>query len=232
VAGKLTINGKGSYVGLPKAVNGAELANPADTPDNIVYNVYPQEDGSVLVSVEAGAGVWWNYKLVKTAEAAEPSVLAGTWYMSLADASLGVGPNEFDVSWWANDAAVTDGRACYFDDSYVFGAYGSFANVQDGETWVEAWQGVGEDQCAAPVAPHDGSANASYSYDAEAQTITVNGLGAYIGLPKAINGAEIAATADAASSITYNAYLNDDGTMGVTVEAGAGVWWNYVLTRD
>ena len=124
------------YVGLPKAVNGAELANPADAPDSITYNVYPQEDGSVLVSVEAGAGVWWNYKLVKTAEAAEASVLAGTWYMSLADGSLGVGPSEFDVSWWANDAAVTDGRACYFDDSYVFGCIRLIdsANVQDGET--------------------------------------------------------------------------------------------------
>ena len=232
MAGTLTINGKGSYVGLPKAVNGSELANPADAPDSIVYNVYPQEDGSVLVSVEAGAGVWWNYKLVKTADAAEASVLAGTWYMSLADGSLGVGPSEFDVSWWSNDGAVTDGRACYFDDSYVFGAYGSFANVQDGDTWVEAWQGVGEDQCAAPVAPHDGSANASFNYDAEAQTLTINGLGAYIGLPKAVNGAEIASPAEAASSITYNAYLNDDGTMDVTVEAGAGVWWNYVLIRE
>ena len=33
------------------------------------------------------------------------------------------------------------------------------------------------------------------------------------------------------ASITYNAYLNEDGTMSVTVEAGDGVWWNYLLTR-
>ena len=231
-AGTLTITGQGSYVGLPKAVNGAEIGSPADAPDSITYNAYPQEDGSVLVTVEAGAGVWWNYKLVKTAEAAEPSVLAGTWYMSLGDGSLGVGPSEFDISWWSNSAEVTETRACYFDDEYVFGAYGSFANVQQDQTWVEAWQGVDADACAAPVAPHDGSANARFAYDAEAQTLTVSGLGAYIGLPKAINGAEIGSTADAASSITYNAYLNDDGTMDVTVEAGAGVWWNYVLTKD
>ena len=186
----------------------------------------------MLVTVEAGAGVWWNYKLVKTAEAAEPSVLAGTWYMSLGDGSLGVGPSEFDISWWSNSAEVTETRACYFDDEYVFGAYGSFANVQQDQTWVEAWQGVDADACAAPVAPHDGSANARFAYNAEAQTLTVSGLGAYIGLPKAINGAEIGSPADAASSITYNAYVNDDGTMDVTVEAGAGVWWNYVLTRD
>ena len=230
--GTLTISGQGSYVGLPKAVNGAEIGSPADAPESITYNAYPQEDGSVLVTVEAGAGVWWNYKIVKTAEAAEPSVLAGTWYMSLGDGSLGVGPSEFDVSWWNNSAEVTETRACYFDDEYVFGAYGSFANVQQDQTWVEVWQGAAADSCAAPVAPHDGSANAQFAYDAEAQTLTVSGLGAYIGLPKAVNGAEIGSPDDAASSITYNAYLNDDGTMDVTVEAGAGVWWNYVLTRD
>ena len=231
-AGTLTISGQGSYVGLPKAVNGAEIGSPADAPESITYNAYPQEDGSVLVTVEAGAGVWWNYKLVKTADAAEPSVLAGTWYMSLGDGSLGVGPSEFDVSWWNNSAEVTNTRACYFDDEYVFGAYGSFANVQQDQTWVEVWQGAAADACAAPVAPHNGSANAQFAYDAEAQTLTVSGLGAYIGLPKAVNGAEIGSPDDAASSITYNAYLNDDGTMDVTVEAGAGVWWNYVLTRD
>ncbi len=231
-AGTLTISGQGSYVGLPKAVNGAEIGSPADAPESITYNAYPQEDGSVLVTVEAGAGVWWNYKLVKTAEAAESSVLAGTWYMSLGDGSLGVGPSEFDISWWNNTAEVTNTRACYFDDEYVFGEYGSFANVQQSQTWVEVWQGAAADACAAPVAPHDGSANARFVYDAEAQTLTVSGLGAYIGLPKATNEAEISSPDDAASSITYNAYLNDDGSMDVTVEAGAGVWWNYVLTRD
>jgi hypothetical protein len=152
--------------------------------------------------------------------------------MSIGDGSLGVGPSEFDISWWSNSTEVTETRACYFDDEYVFGAYGSFANVQQDQTWVEVWQGAAADACAAPVAPHDGSANAQFAYDAGAQTLTVSGLGAYIGLPKAINGSEIDSPDSAASSITYNAYLNDDGTMDVTVEAGAGVWWNYVLTRD
>ena len=227
----LTINGKGAYVGLPKAVNGSELGASADAPDSIVYNAYLQDDGSVLVTVEAGSGVWWNYKLIKTAEAAEASPLAGTWYMSIADGSLGVGPAEFDVTWFSNSTEITNTRACYFDDAYVFGEYGSFANVQQNETWVEAWQGAEADGCAAPVTPHDGSANARFAYDMEGQTLTISGLGAYIGLPKAINGAEIASPEAAASSITYNAYLNDDGTMDVTVEAGTGVWWNYILTK-
>ena len=31
-------------------------------------------------------------------------------------------------------------------------AYGSFANVQQDQTWVEVWQGAATDACAAPVA--------------------------------------------------------------------------------
>jgi hypothetical protein len=231
-AGTLTISGRGAYVGLPKAVNGSELTTPDAAPDAITYNAYPQEDGSMLVTVEAGTGVWWNYKLIKTADAAEPSVLAGTWYMSLADGSLGVGPSEFDGSWWSNDASVTDARACYFDDAFVFGEYGSFDNELQDLTWVEGWQGADADACAAPVAPHDGSANARFNYDADAQTLTISGRGAYLGIPKPVNGAELTAPEEAPESITYNAYLNDDGTMDVTVEAGTGVWWNYVLVKD
>jgi hypothetical protein len=175
--------------------------------------------------------VWWNYKIVKTAGPAEPSPIAGTWYMAQSDGSLGVGPAEFDVSWWSNDAGVTALRACYFDDAYVFGADGSFTNVQDGDTWLEPWQSGGAEECGAPVAPHDGSAPASFVFDAEMNTLSLSGAGAYIGIPKAINGAEIDSAAAVPAGIDYNAYLNEDGTMSVTVEAGDGVWWNYLLTR-
>ena len=395
----LTITGQGSYMGLPKAINGAEIASIADVPGSIVYNAYEQEDGSLLVSVEAGAGVWWNYKFIKTAEPpppspfqgtwvmapeagslgvgpaefdvswwngddgvlairdcyyddeyifnpdgsfsieyqgatwlepwqsggaeecgapvaphdssipwfmeprsrgrhtddhgsaaltsvyqrqstvqkshrplmclpasrttrilkrtvpctslskrgdsvwwnykivkiaepAGPSPISGTWYMAQSDGSLGVGPAEFDVSWWNNDEGVTTLRACYFDDAYVFGDDGSFANIQGDETWLETWQGIEVEGCGAPAAPHDGSSNATFAYDGDAETLTVSGTGAYVGLPKAINGAEISSVADVPGSITYNAYLSEDGaTMEVTVLAGDGVWWNYLLTR-
>jgi hypothetical protein len=231
-AGTLTIGGQGSYIGLPKAINGAEISSAADVPGSITYNVYEQEDGSYAVTVEAGDGVWWNYKIVKTAGPAEPSPIAGTWYMAQSEGSLGVGPAEFDVTWWSNDAGVTALRACYFDDAYVFGADGSFSNVQDGDTWLEPWQSGGaDDECGVPVAPHDGSIPGTWNHDQEAGTLTIGGQGSYIGLPKAINGAEIASAADVPDSITYNAYLNADGTMSVTVEAGDGVWWNYVLER-
>ena len=59
----------------------------------------------------------------------------------------------------------------------------------------------------------------------------ITGQGSYIGLPKAVNGAEIGSPGDAPGSISYNAYLNDDGTMSVSVEVADGGWWSYLLTR-
>ena len=61
-----------------------------------------------------------------------------------------------------------------FDDHYVFNADGSFQNIMDGETWLEAWQGVESDQCGTPVAPHDGSNAATWEYDAAMETVTLN----------------------------------------------------------
>ena len=60
---------------------------------------------------------------------------------------------------------------------------------------MEAWQG-GSDSCAAPVAPHDGSA-ATFSHDEEAGTLTITGKGAHLGLPKAVNGQELSSSGSA-----------------------------------
>ena len=79
--------------------------------------------------------------------------------------SLGVGPEEFDVTWWNGDDGVIALRACYYDDEYVFGRDGSFRNVIGEETWIEAWQGVEADTFGAPIAPHDGSIDATFEYD-------------------------------------------------------------------
>jgi hypothetical protein len=46
-----------------------------------------------------------------------------------------------------------------------------------------------------------------------------------------VNGAEIGSPGEAPGSISYNAYLNDDGTMSVSVEVADGGWWSYLLTR-
>jgi len=226
-AGTLTLDGFGAYFGLPKAVNAGELPG-VPVPTSVTYNVTFDGAGTLLMNIEAGPGVWWNYKLVKVAD---PAPIEGTWRVAPEAGSLAVGPAPGDGSWWAIDDAGVETRACYIDDLYVFSGDGSFSNVLDDETWLEAWQGVAADQCGTPVSPHDGSTDATWSYDEEAGTLVIDGFGAYVGLPKAVNEGELPGVS-VPNSVTYNVEFENTNTMNITIEAGPGVWWQYKLVRD
>jgi hypothetical protein len=95
---------------------------------------------------------------------------------------------------------------------------------------------VGDDACRAPVLPHDGSDgsdSATWVYDEGASTITLNGVGAYLGLPKAHNEGELSSPEDAPESITYDVTFSDgDNTMTLVIEAGTGVFWTFKLVAD
>lgn len=225
-SGTVTLNGTGAYIGLAKANNAGELPNVA-VPSSITYNVTFLDANTISVYIESGAGVFWQYKLERVGATSSP--IEGTWKMAEEAGALGVGPAVGDTSWWnCDDACVTE-RACYYDDTYVFNSDGSFSNVLGTDTWVEGWQG-GSDACGTPVAPYDGSASATYTYDSAAGTVTVNGTGAYIGLAKANNAGELPNVA-VPTSITYNVTFVDANTMTVYVEAGAGVFWQYKLVK-
>jgi len=232
-AGAVTINGAGAYLGLAKVINGAEIASPADAADSITYIATLSEDGLTLeLDIEVAGGGFWSFKLAKDAPPV-PSALDGTWRLAPESGALGVGPALNNVSWWSSTTDDVATRDCLFDDEYVFGADGSFQNILGTETWVEAWQGAAGEACGAPVAPHDGTATATYTYDEAAGTITINGAGAYLGLAKVVNGAEIASPADAADSITYIAALSDDGnSLELDIEVAGGGHWSFKLVKD
>ena len=156
--------------------------------------------------------------------------LEGTWKMAAQEFALGVGPEIGDLGWWNCDLTCIGIRACYFDDEYVFEPGGVFNNVQGAETWVESWQdGLGEG-CRAPVAPHDGSNPATWSLNGNSLTLT--GVGAYLGLAKVHNGGELGSPADAPASITYPVAFNTGGdTMTIDINYGAG-FWHFVLARE
>jgi hypothetical protein len=156
--------------------------------------------------------------------------IEGTWKLAPQAAALGVGPSgPGDMSWWANGAGDVTTRACLFDDSIKFEANGTMTHYMDGSTWLETWQGTPEG-CGTPVAPHVGGA-ATYAYNAAAGTLTVNGLGAHIGLAKVNNAGEISNGAPVASTITYNVAISNGGnTMTADINFGPG-WWRFVYQR-
>jgi hypothetical protein len=158
--------------------------------------------------------------------------IVGTWRLADQAAALAVGPNQGSSDWWSNQAADLTTRACLFDDSIQFDANGTMTHFMDGSTWLETWQGVAEG-CGAPIAPHDGTTNAPYSYvyDSGAGTLTVNGLGAHVGLAKVYNGGELTTPANAVSTITYLiSFANNDNTMIADINFGPG-WWRFIYER-
>lgn len=151
------------------------------------------------------------------------SDIVGTWVMANEDGSLGVGPAVGDVSWFNCNGPCLTERACYFDDTYTFGADGSFTNgFGAGDTWVEEWQGVANPQCGTPVAPHNGTNPATYSLNGNA--LTLSGEGAYLGLAKALNGAELP-NVPVPSEITYTVQFESPTVMRAHIQVeGIGIW--------
>lgn len=226
----ITLNGIGAFIGLPKGTNTGEISNPADAPESIVYSATFIDPNTISVVIETGtgSGTFWQFTLVREGVVASP--LTGTWQLAQEAGALGVGPSVGDISWWNCDDACVADRACYYDDAYIFGADGSFKNVLGSETWVESWQN-GADGCATPVAPHDGSNPATFTYDNN--ILTLNGLGAYIGLPKGTNTGELSNPADAPDFVTYNVSFIDNNTISVSIETGtgSGTFWQFKLER-
>jgi len=144
-----------------------------------------------------------------------------------------VGPSEEDTESYfkISDTGPDGPRACWFDDIYHFGDDGKFQNFQDGETWIEAWQGAAAEGCGAPVAPHDGSNAGAWYYDEGAGTVRLDGVGSFLGLAKVVNGKELKAPSEAPAFITYKVVEVVGDNMTVKINVG-GAWWEYNLVRD
>jgi surface protein len=217
----------------PAAAEGADVKETFG--GGVTYD-YPNEDATYTITVTASNGMESEtYSADLTVDYREVFSIAGTWQMAPIAGALDVGPERGNISWWSNTEDDIATRACFFDDTFVFGADGSFANVMGESTWLEGWQGANEG-CGAPVYPHDGTpTNYTYTYDAAAATITVNGVGAHLGLSRAYNGGELTSVSEAVGieSITYNVVeVSEDGNrMTVDIDFGIG-YWTYVLQRD
>lgn len=159
--------------------------------------------------------------------------LVGTWKLKADAGSLAVGPSQGNGTWWSNSVADVTTRACLFDDSIKFEANGAMTHFMNGSTWLEGWQGANPEACGTPVAPHNGTTNAPYTYSYNAATgeLTTIGIGAHIGLAKATNSGELTNPANAPSSVTYKITLsNNNNTMTADIYSGPG-WWRFIYER-
>jgi len=152
------------------------------------------------------------------------AVLVGSW----SPIGMGVGADKGNEGWWSYPR---DGsRACWEDDVFEFKADGTFSADLGSETWLEPWQGKDPEGCGAPVAPH---VNGDYSYtlDVGAMTLKLDGAGAYLGLPKAVNGGEISGGAAQPNERTYEVVSISATEVVVDMNIGHG-YWRFYLAKN
>ncbi len=148
----------------------------------------------------------------------DQSGLSGDWKIT----KIGVGPSKGDISWFNEEINATT-RPCMQDDRVVLNRDGSFFNILGTETWIEGWQQTGANGCGTPVAPFDGSSMGTWKDNGDG-TFTVYGKGSHMGIPKAVNGAEISNLADARDSLTYEYDITDNKLTAYIQIAGGGYW--------
>ena len=225
-AGTVTVIGEGAYVGLAKVTNTAEDGKPVD--NTTTYNYKLSADGNSMdVTINgfqgAGSTAEWIFKLVRVASA---SPLEGSWSLAKVAGALGVGPGPGDYSWWSSSEADITTRASLFDDEYIFNYDGSFKNVQGTETWLETWQtGVSAEGPGAPVAPHNGSNPAIFRDTTYlgVNYVAVQGLGAFLGLPKVHNTGETGTPTSLSAIFPYESALKDLDNV---------ILYRYVMSND
>ncbi len=252
-----TLNAKGNEVGVVpstippdgRIIYTVDFGDANGVPDDVIretsgpmvtYSYPTEESATYLITVTASlpdrddVSITKEHTVIIVADPGEgPVGIAGTWKLAPEAGALGVGPGLGDVSWWESNAGTVTERACLFDDKYVFNADGTFKNVLGSDTWLENWQGDGSQHevCGTPIAPHDGTATATYTHDEGAGEITINGAGAFLGIAKAFNGGELALGDTVPSSITYIADLSGD-TLELDIEIAGGGHWSFRLVRD
>ena len=143
-----------------------------------------------------------------------------TWKLAPQAGSLWVGPPDGSTTWWAIGGTAATDRPCAYDDEWTFNSDGDMIYDTQGDIWAETYMGVATDGCqpeSVLTGPKAAWASGTHGFEiipgggpnGEDQII-VNGMGGFIGLPKAANSGEVSSPV---ASITYDILsMTDDGT--------------------
>ena len=243
----ITASGAGNIVSVLPTATGATSYSVdfgSDAVDDVLETVgaaveytYPATvatyDIEVTASAEGVADVTetQSYTLV-----IEVSDIIGRWVLLHEAGALSLGPQpETTGTWWANSLADVTTRACIFDDVYEFKEDGSFQNILGDETWLEGtWDGIDE-SCGTPLAPFNGTGtDHTWSHNPTEKTVTVNGLGAFLGIATIQNGKAITDPTMATETITYSdvTFSEDKNTMTMNIQYDTDGNWQFKFARE
>lgn len=152
------------------------------------------------------------------------------WKLNPDEGALWVGPVDGSTTWWANSLDDVAERFCAWDDTWTFTGDGEMIYNTNGDIWGEDYMGfnfecVAESQLQASQAAW-GSGTHSYTLvPGSPDELILSGLGAFMGLPKVANGAEVNLPQ---ASITYDILrMESDGNkdyLEIEVNYSSGIW--------
>jgi len=147
------------------------------------------------------------------------------------DGSLWVGPGDGSTTWWSYNSADVAMRPCLNNDEWTFNLDGEMIYDTKGDVWGEDYMGFNFeciDDATFLTGPHPAWGSATHQYQivpGEPAQLSLTGDGAFIGLPKASNGAEITMPRGA---VIYDIIgmedLSDRYVLEVEVNFGPGFW--------
>ncbi|HSG68386.1 MAG TPA: PKD domain-containing protein [Bacteroidales bacterium] len=168
-----------------------------------------------------------------------------TWKLFREGTSMSLGPDASNPAGWWEGLQNDGARPCLYTQEFTFHFDGTYVFNDNGMFWGE--YGVFNGQwnyeiCFEAIAENminlDGidisawlSGTHSFTYNVSAGEITLNGMGAWIGIPKLTTGGE--STIPVAST-TFNAVITQEtgyDLMTVTFDYGEGGLWTIVYVH-
>ncbi len=195
----------------------------------------------VVLTATNSADVSTN--VTKTVDLVESTMLAGdnskTWKLYREGISMSFGPSAEDQSWWPgleNDGS----RPCVYYHEFTFTADGTFEFNDNGVFWGEfgVWDPESDlyETCFEAIPENMVNVNGDdvsewlsgsyeYTYDREGGSVTLNGLGAWIGIPKLGTSGE---TLVPVESVTFDVTFTENAgydLMTVGFDYGDAGYW-------
>ena len=152
------------------------------------------------------------------------------WTLDDGEGALFVGPDPGET-WWQLSEEESLTRPCALNDEWIFFEDGTMVYDTKGDLWAEDYMGfdfecVADSDLADAAAPWaSGEHSFLMSEEEGALKLSLTGLGAFIGLPKVVNGAEVTSPVN---GITYDIVeFTNNGTKDVMlleINFGPGIW--------
>ncbi len=222
-----------------------DLGDGSTADSTVVLATYPRK-GTYKVTLNAfGKGGYGSASKDIVVAQDDPTACTGniklltgcgtkTWKLAPEAGALWVGPDAtFGTTWWGIPAGDLPVRSCQFNDEYIFSSNGTFKYDGKGDFWADSDNngnifpaGLGLSVGCQPISAMP-TAYKAWG-DSSPRTFTINntelkliGLGAFIGLYKVGNGAEVMVPQQ---SVTYTIKELTATRMVIYINFGPGIW--------